>query len=169
MSTSADKATLLADMHAGYNAFVRLLALLAPEQMTIPGVNGNWSIKDNIAHLTVWQQRVINMLQAIRQNVDLPDPTPDMTEDESNELFYQQFRAEPLASVLAQFHTTSQRFIEEVEATSQEDLRKPLGWLDNRSVWEYIPGNQYEHFQEHAHIIRVWLAQNSNAKTESQA
>lgn len=166
MNPSLDKATLLTDMHTGYDTFTRLLGLLIPEQMMTPGVNGNWSIKDNIAHLTAWQQQVINMLQAIRQNVDLPDPTPNMTEDEENELFYQQYQAELLDSVLAEFHATSKRFIDEVRATSEEDLRKPVSWLDDHSVWRYIPGNQYEHFQEHAHIIRVWLAQNSNAQTE---
>jgi hypothetical protein len=169
MKTAQDKTALLSEMHAGYDAFVRLLALISDEQMTTPGVNGKWSIKDNIAHLTVWQQNIIEALQAIRQNTSVSLPSPETTEDELNEQYYQQHKDQPLDSVLAEFHETSKRFIEEVQATDEEDLRKRISWLNRRPVWGFIPGNQYEHFQEHAHIIRVWLAQQSKGKTEPSA
>ena len=51
----ADKAALLAMIQAGYEQLEVLLATLSPEQMTIPGVNGSWSVKDNLAHLAAWQ------------------------------------------------------------------------------------------------------------------
>jgi len=58
----ADKAELLAIIRDGYEQFEDLLASLQEEQMTIPGVNGSWSVKDNLAHLTAWQN-----YQAARQ------------------------------------------------------------------------------------------------------
>ena len=158
MSTTQDKTQLLDDMRKGYAAFSALLASLSSEQMTTPEVNSNWSVKDNIAHLTVWQQRVINMLPAIREQRDLPDPTPAMTEEEINAMYYQQFKSQPLDQVVQTFHATSRQLIAEVEATSIEDLTKPIAWLDERPVWGYIAGNSYEHFQEHSTIIHSWLA-----------
>ena len=83
-----EKDTLLNDMRKGYSDFDTLLASLNEQQMMQVG-NDGWTIKDHTAHLTAWQQRTFNVLQAIANNVELPDPTPDMTIDQINEQFHQ--------------------------------------------------------------------------------
>ncbi len=158
METIRDKTQLLDAMRKSYADFSALLASLSSEQMTTPAVNSNWSVKDNIAHLTAWQQRVVNMLPAIREQRELPDPTPAMTLEEINEMYYQQFKAQSLDQILQTFQATSQQFIAEVESTSIDDLTRPIAWLNEGPVWEYIVGDSYEHFQEHSAIIQNWLA-----------
>ncbi|HEY4384036.1 MAG TPA: DinB family protein, partial [Ktedonobacteraceae bacterium] len=59
----ANKAELLTHIQAEYDRFEALLASLSEEQMTIPGVNGTWSVKDNLAHLTTWQDYQTTRLQ----------------------------------------------------------------------------------------------------------
>src|SRR5215813_12604694 len=117
----ADKAELLANIQAGYEQLEAVLASLSEEQMTIPGVNSTWSVKDNLAHLAVWQS-----YQAARQEGTLdgrepPDPAPGLeTEDEENEYFYQQHKDRPLADVLADFRVSYQRVLAATEALSWE-------------------------------------------------
>ncbi|MBV9229004.1 MAG: ClbS/DfsB family four-helix bundle protein, partial [Chloroflexi bacterium] len=139
-----------------------VLAPLSTAQMTTPGVNGQWSIKDNIAHLNAWHRRLLNMLQATKEGVDLPDPTPGQTEEEINEMFYQQNKDRSLAEVLAEFHSTYQQILQSVQALSNEELNKPLSWLEGGSVGPFVAGNTYEHYQEHAQIIQGWLASSND-------
>jgi hypothetical protein len=157
MPESLDKAQELEKMQAGYNAFEALLAPLIETQMTAPDVNDGWSVKDNLAHLSAWHKRVIQLLNATMQGIPLPDPTPDMTTDEVNAQFYQENRGRSLQDVHAEFRVTYQQVCDAVQAISTEDLNKPLDWLDGRSVGEYIPVNTYEHYQEHTDIIEAWL------------
>ena len=157
MAEQQDKATLLEKMTTGYAAFEKLLAPLSEEQLTTPGVNGTWSIKDNIAHLSQWHKRTINLLQAVKEGVPLPDPTPGMSEEEINEMFYQQNRALSLQDVQAESRATFQQFIDSINALSNEALNKPQDWLGNRPVVLWIAGNSYDHYEEHSAIIEAWL------------
>lgn len=157
MAEHMDKAQELERMQIGYDAFDALLAPLTEAQMTALGVNDGWSVKDNLTHLSAWHKRVIQLLNATMQDTPLPDPTPDLTTDEVNAQFYEENRHRPLQDVRAEFRATYQQVHEAVQAISDEDLNKPLDWLDGRSVGEYVPGNTYEHYQEHADIIEAWL------------
>ena len=58
-----DKATLLDNISAGHEMLAKTLSPLHEAQMTATGVNGDWSIKDVLVHLTAWQQRLLAELQ----------------------------------------------------------------------------------------------------------
>lgn len=155
----ADKAALIATIQAGYDQFEVLLASLSEEQMTLPNVNGSWSIKDNLAHLAVWQNYQAARLQGTLDGVEPPNPTPGLeTEDEENEYYYQQNKDRPLADVLADFRAAYQRVLAATLALSWEALNKPFPWYDNDvPVGAYTLGNTSEHFEEHGGIIQRWL------------
>ncbi|MBE3559533.1 MAG: ClbS/DfsB family four-helix bundle protein [Ktedonobacteraceae bacterium] len=152
------KAELLQEMRSSYNAFKALLASLSPEQMTTPGVNDTWSVKDNIAHLSAWHHVALNRIQAMNQGTPR-FPLPGKTEDEVNEHFYQQNKARSLDDILAEFDTTYQQIENEVQSLSEEALHRPLAWRNDASILPTIAGNTYEHYAEHSQIIRDWLAQ----------
>ncbi len=155
----ADKAELLANIQAGYDQLETLLASLNEEQMTTPGVNGSWSVKDNIAHLSVWQSYQAARQEGIVSGTEPPDPAPGLeTEDEENEYFYQQYKDRPLAEVLADFRASYQRVLVATQALSWEALNKPFPWYDNNvPVGAYTMGNTYGHYEEHREIIQRWL------------
>ncbi|MBO0794662.1 MAG: ClbS/DfsB family four-helix bundle protein, partial [Ktedonobacteraceae bacterium] len=131
---------------------------LSEEQLTTSGVNGAWSIKDNIAHLTEWQKYLLEKLKAANAGVQMVDLYPDMGEDEINEFFYQRNKSRPLADVLAEFRAVSLQVVEAVEQTSEDILNGPLPWPTEDIVANNIMGNTYEHCEEHSQIIRDWLA-----------
>jgi hypothetical protein len=156
----ADKAELLAMIQTAYDQFEALLASLSEEQMTVPGVNGTWSVKDNLAHLTAWQN-----YQAARQEETLnggpepPKPAPGAeSEDEINAYVYQQHKDQPLAEVLTDFRAAYQRILAATLALSWEALNEPFPWYDNDvPVGAYTLGNTAGHYEEHGKIIQSWL------------
>lgn len=154
-----NKAELLAIIQSGYEQFEALLASLREEQMTIPGVNGAWSVKDNIAHLTVWQNYQASRMLGIADGVEPPDPVPGLnTEDEENEYYYQQNKDRLLAEVLTDFRASYQRILAATNTLSWEALNAPFPWYDNDTpVGAYTLGNTSGHYEEHGAIIQRWL------------
>jgi hypothetical protein len=159
MTEQIDKAELLANMQAGYNTFEALLAGLNETQMTTPGVNGVWSVKDNLAHLSAWHLRQLALLQGVRQGKE-PDLrlVPDSSVDEINEQVFEENKNRPLAEILATFRSSYQHVSAEVQAMTDEELNKPISWLNDRPIWLWVAGNTYEHYEEHSGFIRNWLA-----------
>lgn len=160
MPETITKAALLDNIQSGYNQFEALLAPLSEEQMAIPAVNGPWSVKDNIAHLTAWHDYLLNQLQGVIDGEKPPKFMPGLSEDEINEVFYQQNKDRPLAEVLADFRLTYQRILAAVRSISEESLNAPFPWrINGNAAWGLIAGNTYEHYEEHGNIIRRWLGQ----------
>ncbi|GCE19736.1 ClbS/DfsB family four-helix bundle protein [Dictyobacter kobayashii] len=159
MTEQIAKTELLRRMQDGYEQFTALLATLSEEQLTTPHVNGKWSIKDNIAHLSAWQKRVIAVLAAIHnKETTLPNPTPGLSEDEINELYYQANKERSLSDIQNEFATVYQQIKGAVELLSEEELNMPLPQWKDQPVWPNIAGNTFEHYQEHTQIIQNWLA-----------
>lgn len=159
MTEHAPKAELLQRMQTGYEQFTALLAPLSEEQLTTPGVNDKWSIKDNVAHLITWQKHLIGMLTAIHnKETTLPDATSGMSEDEENEVYYQANKDRTLSDIQSEFAASYQQTRQAVELLSEEELNTPLEQLKDRPVWPWIVGNTFGHYEEHGQIIQRWLA-----------
>ena len=104
MAETMAKDTLLNNIQEEYNQFEALLASLNEEQMLVPEVNGPWSVKDNIAHLTAWHNYALDQLEGLLAGKEPPAFMPGLTtEDDQNERIYQQNKNRPLAEVLADF------------------------------------------------------------------
>jgi hypothetical protein len=155
-----DKAQLLDEMNSGYTVFENTLAPLDEKQMTTSGVNGDWSIKDILAHLTAWQRYLVIRLQAVGRNEEPAVHGPaDKDVDEMNARFYEENKSRLLAEVMGDFHATYGRAVEAVQALSNEDLFEPqrFAWMKGNALWELVAGNTYEHYQEHIGSIQAWL------------
>src|SRR5690348_17195004 len=87
------------DEHAQLEA---LLGQIAEADQTRSGVTGTWSVKDHLAHLTWWEQRVIRMLGGAPDPIDAI-PGGEKSEDDINAYVYAQNRERPLAEVRAAF------------------------------------------------------------------
>lgn len=158
MAEQFDKAQMLADMRAGYAALEALLAPLTEQQLTASTQEGEWSVKDHIAHLSAWQKRTTHLLQAVKDDIELPDSTPAMMEEDINEIYYQQSRDLSLQQVRDEFRSSFQQLLETTQSMTDEQLTRLIAWLDNRPVWGWIPGNSYDHYAEHIPWMQEELA-----------
>ena len=155
-----EKTELLERMQDGYAQFEVLLASLPEEQITMPGVTGNWSIKDHLAHLLSWQDHLQELLQAVLDGKkEPPKPVQAFSSvDEINEYIYQKYKDRSLAEVLSAFRASSQRALATVRALSQERLNTPFPWYeDDKPIGLGVAGDTYHHYEEHRNMIQRWL------------
>jgi len=163
MSERIDKNTLFTEIHAKYATLATLLAPLNEEQMTTPGVSGEWSIKDILAHLTAWQKCLLTDMQDATSGDEPATSALNITGEEMdrlNEQFYQGNKARPLNEVLTDFHSTHSQMLATVQAMSEEDLTDPdrFAWTDGKPLWQFVASETYEHSLEHMGAMRRWLA-----------
>lgn len=153
------KAELLDAIRAGRKQLEAALAQLNESQMTQPGVESNWSVKDVLAHIVAWEQRMVLWVgQALRGEV----PAIPATWDEVhrlNEQSYWENRDRPLSEVLAEFQRSYPEALAVVEAAPEEDLMNPerFGWREGVPLARVVAANTWWHYAEHIESIQAWL------------
>lgn len=124
---------------------------LSEAQMTEPGVTGEWSVKDILAHVTTWEEEALRMLPLI-----LDGQTPPRYADLYGGLnaFNAQMSAQkrdlPLAEVLAQLDATHRRLIEVVQRAPDDQITRETRFRRRLRL------DTYSHYPEHARAIRAW-------------
>jgi hypothetical protein len=161
MAEQMDKAKILDEMRTKYAALEGILAPLEETQMTKEGVNGDWSIKDVLAHITAWHLRLLDRLHAATWNEEptLTGVVTDEEVDRLNEQFYKENKSRPLNDVLKDFRTTYLQIADVVQAMNEEDLIGPqrFAWMKGNPLYYLVAGDTYEHYEEHSKPIREWL------------
>src|SRR5512140_360811 len=135
--------------------------------MELPGVTGDWAVKDIVAHLTAWEGRPVAWLKAARDGTAV-QPAPwdtSMSEQAINAWIYQTNHSRPLANVLAESRLVFERLVIGIEALSDQQLNERRDWLDGRSLIEAMAANTFEHYREHGAAIQTWLNQVARAES----
>jgi hypothetical protein len=162
------KSELLNWLQAEYRHWEAFLDRIGPERMEQPGVNGDWSMKDIVAHLTGWQPRLIARLQAAQRGE--PEPPPPwpahlQTDDDINAWIYESNRGRSVREVLDEAQRVFQQLLAVIEGLP-EDVRIDqvrqggrvyhLVWLGDQ---RFPAGEFFDHFHDdHEPDIRAWLA-----------
>jgi uncharacterized protein (TIGR03083 family) len=146
--------TALRDARAELDA---LLEGMPAERLERPGVAGDWSVGDVLAHL-LWYER--EELALIRESDEPASPLWDVPQDRRNGLVREQLRALPAADVLAELRRVRTELIDAVSRLSDADLvtsgRFP-GTSGERLPWQDIAHNSWAHERDHVAAIRAWL------------
>jgi hypothetical protein len=142
----------------------RLLASfegLTEEEMTQPGVTGDWSVRDVLAHLAAWDRGYIEMFRGMLAGER--HPILDMDEGGNEEFNKQNLGAvsgQNLDGVMAEF------------TSARNDLVELLRGIDNDALFAPAPGDEHAdmsiaacvqvaaaHDEEHAEMIEEWRDQ----------
>ena len=162
MEEQMSKEKLIEDIQIERLHLERTLEKISRQQMVTPGVMDDWTVKDLLAHITVWELRMIRWLeQTVRDEVPEMLP-PGMTWDDLdqwNEQTYQKHRNRDLDEVLADFELSYPQALSAVQGISEEDLIDPgrYAWRDGRPLWEMVAANTSWHYKEHEETITTWL------------
>ena len=154
-------AQLLEVMRAARSDWEALLADIGEARLTEPGVEGDWSIKDIIAHIAYYESWVVDCLAAIQHGGSLPQSEfKGLSMDERNAIIYARNRGRPLADVLRDSQTSFNQSIGLVRKLRDEDLYDPeftrqygVEW----TIFDLIEGDTFEHYQDHLVSARAWL------------
>jgi len=139
-----------------------LLAEVGAARLAEPGVEGDWSIKDIVAHLAHYEHAVVNWLTALLNGEPKPPSEfAGLSLDERNALIYERNRARSLADVLADSERAFKRSIDVVQRLRDEqlhDLTFTRRFGADYSAHDLIEGDTYGHYREHIAAVRAWLA-----------
>lgn len=153
---------LLQTLRAERDRIEGLLAQLSDEQMEAPNVNGGWSVKDIIAHLTIWERRGTQWIAWARESLQTGQvqhagySAKDV--DRLNAEHYQQNKDRPLQAVLDEFRQVFPALIEQVEAINEDDLDMVVqaDWTDHQLVTiRDVVRWRYWHYRYHVSEIEA--------------
>src|SRR5262249_35058720 len=158
------KKQLLHSLRQEHDTLAALLADLTPAQLTAPGVHGDdggdWTVKDVLCHLTWWEQSVFGWLGLPPAVPRSPIPEGELTDDQVNAAIFAGNRDRELAEVLRSFEQSFQQLVRALEDGGEERLNQPRPPDPGGApIWELVPGNSYEHYQDHTASLRPWLNQ----------
>jgi uncharacterized protein (TIGR03083 family) len=152
---------LLAEIEAERKRLEANLAGLNDAEMVEPGVCGDWSVKDILAHLVAWEQLFLGWYAAGRRGETSKTPAPDLNWrqlDILNRRIYEQHRDDPLDDVRAAFATSYRDFVATVRAIPEEDLFAPnrFAWTGHWTQVAFVRGNSSSHYLWAKTLIRKW-------------
>lgn len=159
-----DKTTLMNSIQTEYGQFESLIAPLTEMQLCTVPFEGEWSIKDIIAHIAVWEQLCTRWLEECVSG-KTPHPS-ERVDQESNERIYRANRDYSLAEIQKLSQQAHQEFLNQMDVLFQKISEEDIN-ASQRYAWtEFWPGssliaviadNSYEHYNDHVQQIRSWL------------
>ena len=153
------KSEILTELKNGRKQFLKALEGLSEQDMQEPSVVGEWSVKDTIVHLTMWEAELVKLLWQASQGIK---PTTAHFSDESfdqiNAKWYQSNLSRNLERVMEDFHGVRRQTIHRVESFTEDELTDPdrYNWLKGLSLQEKVARSSFKHEAEHEEQIRKW-------------
>ncbi len=147
------KAEVLEHVRATHQPLDDMLASLDDVQMTRPGVNGEWSVKDMLAHITWWERHLLRRLRTGADDLYVPDmPVADVraVTDKANAETFAANRARSVADVLADYSASYAEVLATLEAMPEQEFA-------DADIIEAIGIDTFGHYPEHVEALRSWL------------
>lgn len=162
MPRPTSKTDLLLAIEKEWGALQAVLDPLSPGAMTEPGIVGEWSVKDMLAHLLTWQRMVLRWYREGEQGLTPQLPAPGYKWNQIpqlNQQIYEHHRDRPLDDVVVHFHTSHGEMLALIEALSDEVLftRGHLPWANNNTLGSYITSATSSHYSWAKQEIRKGL------------
>ena len=138
-------------------------ATLTPEQMVQPGVVGEWSVKDVLAHLADWEAHMPIWIEAARRGDPVVEIEPGLSWrqfHEFNQRIFERHRNQSLVEVLKTFRGIHLQFMEMVENMPETEMFAPgrYGFVGKGTIYTWL-----SHYASHdswaRKKIRGWLTE----------
>lgn len=148
---------LAAELIAARDAFLSALAEVDPERLARPGLVGEWSAQELIAHLGYWAGHVVEVIQAAERGTteSLGEGQPSV--DDINATVARVARQSDLASVRAREQASFEAVVERLARLDPALL--DLRLRDGTTVEQGIREDTAEHYLEHTDELRGAIGQ----------
>ena len=152
-----DKTTFLNTLQETRAQWEGLLAQIGEERMLQPGATGKWSVKDVIAHVMSGEREMMPiMLTHVIANYELLH----QSDDERNEIVYQQNRERPLQDILSEERQAYADLLAAAQTLSDDDLNDPHHFQhmpEDWMPWRLFAGDSFMHYESHMPDLRAWV------------
>jgi hypothetical protein len=154
-----DPEILHSRIHEEWEALATVISALDEGQMIRRDEEGEWSVKDILAHIAAWEKFLIlnqflGMTAAEALCVD-PGVVERADEDEVNTLLFERNSGKSLTEVQSEWYETHRWLMSELSKMDEERLKKPTLCFGQtaRPLAQWVVFNTYEHYQEHRRAI----------------
>ncbi|HTX90928.1 MAG TPA: ClbS/DfsB family four-helix bundle protein [Anaerolineales bacterium] len=156
-----NKTELLGQIHSEWDLFQEFLAGFTPAQLA-QAASGEWSIKDNLAHLTAWENRILTWTGMILHG-EMPAGPKDEDEIQRwNAEAHEQDKNKSLATVVEEARQAHYALLKMVESLSEGQLQKEYtAHWPRAALWRGIAVDGAWHFREHREDLAKRLNQGS--------
>ena len=148
-----DREGLLRRLDTAWAALKESYAGLSDPRLTEPGVTGDWSVKDILAHVTTWEGEALKYLPLIIAGGRPPQYVRYGGIDAFNAKMTKEKRGLSLAEVLRQLEDTHDRLIDFVQRTPEAQFTRDTRFRRRLRL------DTYSHYPQHAEAIREWRKQ----------
>jgi hypothetical protein len=161
-----DKATLLKNIQDEHEHWEMLLNQLPHRHMIQPGVAGHWTVKDLLAHVTVFELWTADQLAAVLRGETrmyqpsyVPPGAEQWTLEQQNAAIYATYRDRPLSEVLSQAREVQQQLLSRLAALPDEVITQAerFEWTGGEPLWEALASRTYRHRQVHRPDLEAWV------------
>lgn len=153
------KADLIDNLEREWEALEAAIDGLDDQQMIEIAVIGKWTVKDILAHIAVWESKLVTDLFKIDRGVTPELPTlSDAQVEQLNERYYAEQKDRSIERILEDIQGVHLALLNRLEDFSEKALSDPkkYKWMNGKPLSEWISDDSYVHYHEHAQDIRVW-------------
>jgi hypothetical protein len=152
--TKADLLKLVQEARARWDA---TLGEVGESRLEEPGVDGDWTVRDVIAHIT-WHEK--EMLELLRTRTLAGSELWTLPLNERNSAIFQENRNRSLDDVLQEARQVYPQLLAEIERLEDADLTDPTRIADMPPGWKLytlLADNTYDHYNDHSADLQAWL------------
>ncbi|HVN53408.1 MAG TPA: ClbS/DfsB family four-helix bundle protein [Anaerolineaceae bacterium] len=166
MDFETQKAAFLKRNQAERRRLELNLLNLTGADLLIPGVNGDWTVKDLLAHLVDWEQRFLGWYETGKAGESPALPAAGMTWrdlDLLNWMIYEKHLPRPVEEILEEFRSSYLEIKDVIENASAVELYEPgyYPWTGSRTLAYYAWECSGNHYRWAKNLIRKWLKSQS--------
>ena len=123
---------------------------LSDAQLLEPGIMGEWSVKDILAHVTTWEEEALSYLPLILAGGRPPRYSQSGGIDAFNAQMAEQKRDMTLSDVLRQLEETHRRLLDYLHSVPEEHFTRETRFRHRLRL------DTYSHYPLHARAIQGW-------------
>jgi hypothetical protein len=159
-----NKSELLTALTNSRKELQAVLDDLSDLEMIEPGVEGHWSVKDILAHLTAWEAEMVKLLVQARTT---KRPAYLSLTNSINDQLYEENKDRPLDRVMADFHGVRKHIVRQVDGYADKELTTPnfYKWLEGKTLAQCIVTETLDHEAVHTANIKQWRDNQKSPET----
>ena len=157
MADDASKvAALVAELEAARSEFVAALDDVEPDLLTAPGLVGDWSARELIAHLGYWTGHAAEALHSAEQGRLADFGEDELDVDQRNEVVARVAAETDLATVRKREQAAYEAMLTRLQRVDAAMLGDEVSYGD--SLERVIQDDGAEHYREHTMDLRAWFS-----------
>ncbi len=157
-------AGLVAELEAARGEFLAALSDVEPDLMQAPGLVGEWSGRELIAHIGYWIGHAGEALHAAEQGRLADFGEDELDVDERNAVVARVAADTDLATVRRREEAAYEAMLTRLKRVDPATLDDKVSYGD--TLERVIADDGAEHYREHALDLRAWFNQNEGGDEE---